>query len=433
MTPLPLPPSSRIQFEQRLKSLEESHGKTIEAIALSLSTEDLDVPDIWTKLCDYVVVKFSLGLALSNNELLVLAARGFRIQQQSGGLESYIESEECDLWKILRMFLSLTDADGMRHFDQLMTLTGEEFSQDRMQRISQLYKYLDTQPCEVLDHLEASYKEFPYPVTASILRYLMAGGENEKTTTGEIQLSNPSEPAMDANDAVGVLTDFLALSVIADDRWPDESDDVGLSILGFLLFGFAHKTCADLRLPLTKATEIVTLVLAKHTECTEDWLTSFRRELEDCGNEKDLTEGLQELIGKGATYQVSEDMSQVVDRVYEVIHSHRMQTDPLGETANGQTREDFQVSESLVSEGAAEFVEFCISRGSCEFDQELVSKFREIVSKHPITESDNEEIDPEDQFAFVVRNGLIKAGLIAPGDAERFQAKLSMAFVSFID
>jgi hypothetical protein len=236
---------------------------------------------------------------------------------------------------------------------------------------------------------------------------------------------------MEPDDPVSILTNYLALSVIADDRWPEESDSFGVSVLGFLLYGFARKTCEELELPLSKASDAVTAVLSDHADCSDEWISSLLNEAEQSANDVKHHPGHHSLIEIGGEYEACDDMSEVVESVYTNLCSHRLSAETQGKTANTWTSEDFQAQESLILHGAPEFIQFCVTRGNCEFDQELIAKFQDIVSRYPLVESEGDEIDPQEQFAVVVRDGLIDAGLIPNGDPMRYQYKLSMAFIHY--
>ena len=94
---------------------------------------------------------------------------------------------------------------------------------------------------------------------------------------------------------------------------------------------------------------------------------------------------------------------------------------PAGKTGDQWTEEDFAGSTSkLAKEGGPEFVDYCKEVGSCKLEDQVLSKFKEILAKYPVKEP--EEID---HFAVVVRQGLIKNGMLAQGDPERYQYKVS--------
>lgn len=108
-----------------------------------------------------------------------------------------------------------------------------------------------------------------------------------------------------------------------------------------------------------------------------------------------------------------------------------------GKTGNQWDQEDFQGHGApLAVEGGPEFVEFCIQQGSCELDGNVLEKFKEIIKKYPISEDEDEsddDYDPQDHFAVVVRQGLIEAGLLPAGDPDRYQYKISMGFIHYAD
>jgi hypothetical protein len=94
---------------------------------------------------------------------------------------------------------------------------------------------------------------------------------------------------------------------------------------------------------------------------------------------------------------------------------------PIGKTGNQWTEADFAGSNSrLAKEGGPEFVAYCKEAGSCQLEGAVLDKFKEILAKYPV--ADSEEYD---HFAVVVRQRLIEHGLLPQGDPERYQYSLS--------
>jgi hypothetical protein len=99
---------------------------------------------------------------------------------------------------------------------------------------------------------------------------------------------------------------------------------------------------------------------------------------------------------------------------------------PTGTTGNEWTESDFAGSESrLAKEGGPEFVEFCRKAGSCKIEGEVLDKLKDVLAKYPV--GSDEEYD---HFSVVVREGLIKNGLLPEGDPERYQYQLSMLAIA---
>jgi hypothetical protein len=107
---------------------------------------------------------------------------------------------------------------------------------------------------------------------------------------------------------------------------------------------------------------------------------------------------------------------------------------PTGKTGNQWNEDDFGGRETpLVSQGAAEFIAFCIQQGTCELKDTVLEKLQDVIKKYPVSESDDDsddEYDAGDHFAVVVRQGLIKAKLIPEGDPARYQYQIRMLLIA---
>lgn len=94
---------------------------------------------------------------------------------------------------------------------------------------------------------------------------------------------------------------------------------------------------------------------------------------------------------------------------------------PAGKTGNQWTEEDFEHLDSeLATVGGNEFADFCIAQGDCEITGEVLEKFKEVLKRYPT--------DDEDEYDFlgvVVRQRLIAANLLPPGDPQRYQYKVA--------
>jgi hypothetical protein len=94
---------------------------------------------------------------------------------------------------------------------------------------------------------------------------------------------------------------------------------------------------------------------------------------------------------------------------------------PAGKTGDKWTPEDFRgLSSPLAAQGGPEFADYCALQGSCEIDGDVLEKFKTVLAKYPIT--DDMEYD---YFAVVVRDRLIKHGLLPAGDPQRYQYKVA--------
>ena len=112
---------------------------------------------------------------------------------------------------------------------------------------------------------------------------------------------------------------------------------------------------------------------------------------------------------------------------------------PTGKTGNESDESDFAGHDTpLAVSGAPEFVAFCVQQGTCELNGKVLDKFKEIMKKYPLPEEDDDDeldddYDAQDHFAVVVRQGLIAAGLIPPGDPDRYQYKIAMGFIHYAE
>lgn len=99
---------------------------------------------------------------------------------------------------------------------------------------------------------------------------------------------------------------------------------------------------------------------------------------------------------------------------------------PTGKTGNQWEADDFADSSSkLALEGGPDFVAFCKDKGSCELKGPVLDKFKAVLAKYPV--ADSEEYD---HFAVVIRDGLIESGLVEKGDPQRYQYKVSMMAIA---
>ncbi len=110
---------------------------------------------------------------------------------------------------------------------------------------------------------------------------------------------------------------------------------------------------------------------------------------------------------------------------------------PTGKTGNQWTESDFAAGESTeVVSLASEFAQFCITKGSCDLNGEVLDKLVSVIRRFPATSDDDDaddEYDPQSHFSVIVRDKLIAAGLVPKGDPNRYQYKLSMMFIHYGD
>lgn len=116
----------------------------------------------------------------------------------------------------------------------------------------------------------------------------------------------------------------LADQVIADPRWEDERDDLGVAVLGMLLYGFALATGRFVMfLDMEDIDAAVLRCLTERVGVAAKWGSGLIAEANASAFDKAHHPGNHELIGVGHSYFGVEDQATIVDNVFANIQSVR--------------------------------------------------------------------------------------------------------------
>jgi hypothetical protein len=113
----------------------------------------------------------------------------------------------------------------------------------------------------------------------------------------------------------------LADAVLADWRWV--RDDLNVSILGMLLYGFATANAREMGLAVADVDAAVLQCLTKRVGAAAKWSGGFVAEANASARDKTHHAGHHELIGVGQTYQRVADQRALVDNVFANFASVR--------------------------------------------------------------------------------------------------------------
>ena len=117
----------------------------------------------------------------------------------------------------------------------------------------------------------------------------------------------------------------LSGRVLADPRWGDERDDLGVSVLGMLLYGFALATGRlALFLDMEDIDAAVLRCLTERVGVAAKWGGGLVEEANRSAFNKTHHPGHHELIGVGHSYFGVEDQAAVVENVFANIQSVRL-------------------------------------------------------------------------------------------------------------
>src|SRR5262245_18065137 len=103
-----------------------------------------------------------------------------------------------------------------------------------------------------------------------------------------------------ARDALDARISGLADSVLTDWRWV--RDDLSVSILGMLLYGFARATARDMRLAVADVDAAVQQCMTDRVGAAAKWSGGFVAEARASADDKCHHPGHHELIGVGQSY-----------------------------------------------------------------------------------------------------------------------------------
>jgi len=113
------------------------------------------------------------------------------------------------------------------------------------------------------------------------------------------------------------LTDLiggLAEAVLADWRWV--RDDLSVSVLGMLLYGFSLEAAKAARLSLADTDAAVLRCIVERVGAATNWSSGLVAEANAAARDKTHHPGHHELIAVGRTYNGINDQQALVDNVY---------------------------------------------------------------------------------------------------------------------
>jgi hypothetical protein len=123
-------------------------------------------------------------------------------------------------------------------------------------------------------------------------------------------------------DALFERVGELADAVLADPRW--ERDDLSVSVLGMLLYGFALATGRIVMfLDMEDIDAAVLRCMTERVGAAARWSGGLVAEANASAFDKDHHPGQHELIGVGHSYFGVEDQDAIVDNVFANIQSMR--------------------------------------------------------------------------------------------------------------
>jgi hypothetical protein len=113
----------------------------------------------------------------------------------------------------------------------------------------------------------------------------------------------------------------LADAVLADWRWV--RDDLNVSVLGMILYGFAMATARKMGLAVADVDAAVLQCVTERVGAAAKWSGGFVAEANASARDKAHHPGHHELIGVGQTYQGATNQRALVDNVFANFASVR--------------------------------------------------------------------------------------------------------------
>jgi hypothetical protein len=136
--------------------------------------------------------------------------------------------------------------------------------------------------------------------------------------------STPSQKGPFTRDQLAAKLGDLTMKVVADSRWPEQADDLGVSVVGMLLYGFALATGRMVMfLDVEDIDAAVIQCIAKTIGSAPQWTTGLVQEANTASFNKDHHPGHHELIGVGHSYFGVHDQSAIIDNIFANIESTR--------------------------------------------------------------------------------------------------------------
>lgn len=128
---------------------------------------------------------------------------------------------------------------------------------------------------------------------------------------------------MEESDDFYTAVQYLALNVVADERWLEENDTFAVTVFGFLLYGFALKYSRILAFDPAEAAPVVRRAMTEILQCASKWTDGFLVEAYKSALDPQHHQGQYDLVAIGGTYDLREDMSDAINNVFANISAHR--------------------------------------------------------------------------------------------------------------
>ena len=122
----------------------------------------------------------------------------------------------------------------------------------------------------------------------------------------------------------------VARAVVTDPRWRTNNDDLGVSVLGMLLYGYALGVGRlVMMLDTTDIDQAVTNVVMTHVGSAEKWTTGLLAEASRAAFDKSYHPTYFQLIGAGHQYfTANPDLETIVTNVFANVGSVRARSAP---------------------------------------------------------------------------------------------------------
>ena len=125
-------------------------------------------------------------------------------------------------------------------------------------------------------------------------------------------------------EALNAKVSKFAMTVVRDDRWGGAADDLGVAVLGMILYGYALAVGRLVMLLeiecVAKATE---KVLVEVVGAASKWSEGLVRDAETSAFDRAYHPQQFELVGVGHSYYGVNDSSSIVDNVFTNIDAVR--------------------------------------------------------------------------------------------------------------
>jgi hypothetical protein len=116
----------------------------------------------------------------------------------------------------------------------------------------------------------------------------------------------------------------LADAVVSDPRWKAEKDDLGVAVLGMLIYGFALATGRlAMFLDFEDVDAAVVSCITEHVGAAVKWSNGLVADANASAFNQSHHPGNHELIGVGHSYFSVTDQAAIVDNIFANIQSVR--------------------------------------------------------------------------------------------------------------